>query len=754
MRSLILSVLGYLLVVSVLAQETESLDNYIVDRFVDSTGREVVVIKVPGKPPDSFRMPAADPTEATSILANVPAFDWCFGCSATSAAMMAGYYDRTGYSNMYAGPTNGGVSPMDNSVWGTVTINGEVRSQCPFSATRNGLDGRTTRGHVDDFWIKYLNPGPDPYIVNGWTMHTYGDCTADFMKTSQSAYSSKDGSTWFYNYYSGAPYSGSGNNNDDGMYGLKLFFESRGYTVTSHYNQYIYGYNGNTLGFTFTQFKQEIDAGRPVLIQVVGHTMLGYGYNETGNIIYIHDTWDYSSHTMTWGGSYSGMTHYAVGVISLQCTTPAQPGTITGNSPVCQGSSNTYSITAVTGATSYTWSLPSGWTGSSTTTSITTTAGSTGGTISVKANNTCGSSTARTKSVTVNTVPAQPGTITGNSPVCQGSSNTYSITAVTGATSYTWSLPSGWTGSSTTTSITTTAGSTGGNISVTANNTCGASTARTKSVSVTLLPSQPGVISGDATVGQGSVNTYTISAVSGATSYTWTIPAGWSGSSTSTSITTLAGSSGGTISVKANNSCGSGPSRTKTLTVIPFQSMPGNQTIGNGQSQCYNALQNIVVAGFGNSFTVQNGGSAIMIAGTNINYLPGTKVYSGGYMHGYIAPTGPWCNQGSTLPLAENRLEAEDNQEDEPFALRQDAQRSFRIYPNPTSGTFTLELNGIDLLQNVEVQIYTMQGEKILLETYAGQATHEFSLFDQPAGIYVIRVVTEGMAETVKLVKI
>ncbi len=185
---------------SVLGQKTTSPDRYITERFIDSTGREVVKIMVPGKPPDGFRMPPADPADASFSLSNVPAYDWSFGCSATSAAMMAGYYDRTGFTNMYAGPTNGGVAPMDNSVWGTVTINGEVRAQCPFSATRNGLDGRTTRGHVDDYWVQYGHAGPDPYITNGWTQHTYGDCTGDYMKTNQSAYNSSDGSTWFYNY--------------------------------------------------------------------------------------------------------------------------------------------------------------------------------------------------------------------------------------------------------------------------------------------------------------------------------------------------------------------------------------------------------------------------------------------------------------------------------------------------------------------------------------------------------------------------
>jgi len=146
------------------AQKTTVHDEYIVDRVIDENGKELVQIIVPGKPPDHFRMPAVIPSNAVTAysLGNVPAYDWSFGCSATSAAMMAGYYDRTSYPNMYTGPTNGGVAPMDNSVWGSVVINGETRKQCPFSATRNGLDGRTIRGHVDDYWIQYGNTEPIP----------------------------------------------------------------------------------------------------------------------------------------------------------------------------------------------------------------------------------------------------------------------------------------------------------------------------------------------------------------------------------------------------------------------------------------------------------------------------------------------------------------------------------------------------------------------------------------------------------------
>ena len=270
---------------------------------------------------------------------------------------------------------------------------------------------------------------------------------------------------------------------------------------------------------------------------------------------------------------------------------PVQPGVIAGNSPVCAGSSQTYTIAAVTGATSYTWTLPSGWTGSSTTTSINVTVGSAGGTISVSSNNGCGSSSARTLAVAVNNIPAQPGTIFGNTTVCQNSIQVYHINAVAGATSYTWTLPSGWSGTSTSASITTNPSATSGNITVTANNGCGSSSAQTLAITVNLLPAQPGPISGNTSVCHSTSQTYSISPVAGASTYTWTIPSGWSGSSNTNSITLVAGTLSGNITVKANNGCGAGPIQTLAVTANSTPATPGaitgNSPVCSGTSQIY-----------------------------------------------------------------------------------------------------------------------------------------------------------------------
>jgi hypothetical protein len=337
---------------SIKAEEVKkSLEDYIVDKRIDKNGNVIIGIQVPGRPPEGYKpKPIQDNAQSYSkskskddklmtifILPSVPAFDWSYGCSATSGAMMAGYYDNQNYLNMYTGPANSGVVPMNNSTWG--------EEECPLSATHNGYDGRTIRGHVDDYWRSYGNNQSDPYIGN-WTQHTWGDCTGDYMGTNQSAFSNPDGATRFYYYGDGSRlYDHDASPYKDGCYGLRRFFESRNYEISSNYNQLIYGINGNTQGFTFSDFCDQIDQGYPVLIHIEGHTMLGYGYNTETNQIYIKNTWDYNSHTMTWGGTYYDMRHYMVSVFEFECPIERDIPTTTvaiGSSQDFSASTNVY----------------------------------------------------------------------------------------------------------------------------------------------------------------------------------------------------------------------------------------------------------------------------------------------------------------------------------------------------------------------------------------------------------------------------
>ncbi|WP_026837759.1 T9SS type A sorting domain-containing protein [Gillisia sp. JM1] len=283
--------------------------------------------------------------------------------------------------------------------------------------------------------------------------------------------------------------------------------------------------------------------------------------------------------------------------ITVKPDAPIKPGSITGPTDVCPGiSSLSYSVAVVTNATSYEWSLPNGWSGTSTSNTISATSGATGsGTISVKAKNDCGTSTAETFAVTVlNGTPNTPGIITGDSQVCPVISKTYSITAVSGATDYEWTLPSGWNGSSTTNSIDITTGASGsGNISVRAKNSCGTSAAKTLAVTVKAgTPAVPVTISGTTNICPGTTNTYSIAAVVNATSYEWILPSGWTGTSTSTSINATSTSSGGNITVKAINDCGTSTEQTlavaiKSGTPAAPVNLSGSNTVCPNTSETY-----------------------------------------------------------------------------------------------------------------------------------------------------------------------
>jgi len=199
---------------------------------------------------------------------------------------------------------------------------------------------------------------------------------------------------------------------------------------------------------------------------------------------------------------------------------PGTPGTITGDGLYCSGAAETFTTGNVTGATSYTWAYSGGGTPAGTGTSCTLTpTGS--GTLSVQANNACGSSNYKTMSVALTAIPAQPSAIAGNTIPLTGTSQTYSVTNVSGV-SYAWTVPSGWsiTAGTGTNSITVTVGTSNGNITVTPSTACGNGTSRSLAVAAgftTVITSQPD----DARYCPGSAATFSVTATGTGLTYQW-----------------------------------------------------------------------------------------------------------------------------------------------------------------------------------------------------------------------------------------
>jgi hypothetical protein len=254
--------------------------------------------------------------------------------------------------------------------------------------------------------------------------------------------------------------------------------------------------------------------------------------------------------------------------LSVNVISFGTPGNISGNSQLCAGSASSYSTTNISGATSYVWTLPSGWSGSSTTTSINPTVGSTLGNFNISVrgiNGTCSSAEAQIP-VTVHGQVSIPDAITGSATVCGNSQQNFSTNTVTNATSYIWTLPSGWNfnGANNTNSISTTVGSNAGNfnISVRAINLGCTSAVRTQAITVNATPQVSGSISGIVNVCQGNTQTYSVTAT-GATSYTWTLRNGWSGNSTTNSINITFNGIADTLRVIANGAGGCNSSEVK-----------------------------------------------------------------------------------------------------------------------------------------------------------------------------------------------
>ncbi|MFZ4520579.1 MAG: T9SS type A sorting domain-containing protein [Bacteroidales bacterium] len=340
-----------------------------------------------------------------------------------------------------------------------------------------------------------------------------------------------------------------------------------------------------------------------------------------------------------------------------------------------------------------------------------------------------GCTRAQSATVTIAATPAVTGTVT-NVTGCFGNSNGAISTNVTGGVS-----PYGyaWSNAATTASLT---GITAGTYTVTV--TDAASSSVVGSWTVT-QPAQA-VLSAVVTnancpaIHDGVID---LTVTGGTPGYNYV----WSNGGDSQDISALAA---GVYTVTVTDSHGCAVSGSWTVGLI--NAVCDNTTVTGTVSTtvCYNATTTITVAGSATTFIVSSpGGNATFIAGNNILFEPGTHVESGAYMHAYISNT--YClNPASPITAAVTG-------QDEPQLNLSHAY--FTLYPNPTSGNFTLVQKGDRSYRNVKVEVYSMNGGKVLSEEMIGEKSHEFNFSGIPTGLYFVKVVADDYVETIKLIK-
>jgi hypothetical protein len=210
-------------------------------------------------------------------------------------------------------------------------------------------------------------------------------------------------------------------------------------------------------------------------------------------------------------------------------------------------------------------------------------------------------------------------------------------------------------------------------------------------------------INGDDTVCQGSTNTYSVPAVNNANGYMWTVPTGWTivGSSSGSTISVMAGSAGGSITVKAMNNCDTSNAMSMTVAVDPLP-MPVIMASGNvlsaGTYTGYQWMVNdTVITGATNAIYMAMDTGAYQVIVTDTNGCSDTSA-----VYNYTVGIG-------SIPGVEN----------------------ISVYPNPASSVLN-----ISAPYNVDIVIYSIEGRVVLQQANA----QHMDVSRLAAGVYQIRL--------------
>ncbi len=270
---------------------------------------------------------------------------------------------------------------------------------------------------------------------------------------------------------------------------------------------------------------------------------------------------------------------------SATLTLPCPPQTlsvITGPAAPCIGQYYTYFVAPNPNIVDWVWSVPADWSLTNFGHLLFVQPGSASGNISVVGKDACNVSTSAQNfavaPVTVSII-TQPISQTLN----EGAAGNFSVAVSnnSGATTFLWQ--SSTDGGATFTDISGANAATYTLASVVLaqdnrqfrciiSNNCLYDTSAVATLAVnctTNKPPIPGLISGGKSICPNVTLTYSIAPVAGATSYIWTLPLGWTGSSTSTSINVTPNGTEGILRVKSTNACGTSLSRTLAIAINP-----------------------------------------------------------------------------------------------------------------------------------------------------------------------------------------
>jgi hypothetical protein len=169
--------------------------------------------------------------------------------------------------------------------------------------------------------------------------------------------------------------------------------------------------------------------------------------------------------------------------------------------------------------------------------------------------------------------------------------------------------------------------------------------------------------------------------------------------------------------------------------VIPPINQVQNIILGMDDTDCFDATETVVLAGNDTYFIVGNGGYAEIIAGVNILFMEGSSVEPGGTLHAWITQDDNYCGMYTSMMAAKD-----EEAPDKITAIHPKGDACCRVYPNPTTGKFTLSLSGFGERNNIIIEIYSMQGYLINRIEWPLQNKYNLSLAGVQPGLYLMRI--------------
>jgi hypothetical protein len=449
------------------------------------------------------------------------------------------------------------------------------------------------------------------------------------------------------------------------------------------------------------------------------------GGTSTSNTVTV--TWN-TSGPQTVSVSYtSGTCPASTPTVYNVTVNPAPVPTIGSTNDPCAGSTDNIYYTQ-TGMTGYVWTVSAGGVivagqGTATINVTWNVPGPQFVTVNYTNANGCTAPSPTVYNLFVNTEPNPAGLITGTASLCAGTNGVvYSTTPIVNATSYSWTVPAGATivAGAGTTSITVnfSLAAVSGNVTVAGTNFCGNGVASSLAVTVNPLPAAAGTITGPANVCANGTGTYTVPAITSATGYVWTIPAGaviTSGANTNTILVTFGNTPAtGVITVKGTNACGEGSvSPNFNVTINPVPSAP-------------------VVTAVGPLLTSS-------VATGNQWYYEGTGLIPGATGQTYVATQTGWYWSVVTVNGCSSDT---SNHVYVLFVGREElAGASFNLYPVPNNGRFTISIRTL-VDESYNVRIYNQLGVMVReigdISTVGGKYETKVDLRNVADGIYSV----------------